>query len=229
MRVCRFVSALVFAAAASLAHAQPIEPISYGTTTDADSVLFSFTFNRSFDLATSDLFQVWAVEGSGVYDNTLSRIPLGQPISLETEVANARLLSPAAAPVSVVSFREAAFGLNKAEIVSVTPFAPGTQDNGANDRGGWGAVQAYQDFSIVGNTLTVDVSFAALGFGPNFTYFFKTYENGSGGATEWLGLSNVNYASPLPVTPIPEPATIALMAIGLLAVGFAARRARARA
>jgi len=228
MRVCRFVSALFFTAAASLAHAQPIEPLSYSTTTDADSVLFSFTFDRPFDLATSDLFQVWAVGGNDVYDNTLARLPLGESISLETEVANARLESSAAAPVSVVSFREAAFGTNKAEIVSVTPFAPGTQDNGANDRGGWGAVQGYQDFNVVGNTLTVDVSFAALGLGPNFTYFFKTYENGSGGTTEWLGLSNTSYATPLPITPIPEPATTALMAIGLLVLGFAVRRARKR-
>ena len=228
MLVRRFVSALSFAAAVSWAHAQPIEPISYGTTTDADSVQFSFTFDRSFDLAASDLFQVWAVDGYDLYNDTLNRIPLGQPISLETEVAVARLLSPSAAPVSVVSFREPAFGLNKAEIVSVTPFAPGTQDNGANDRGGWGAVQAYQDFSIVGNTLLIDVPFAALGVGSSFTYFFKTYEDGAGGVTEWLGRSNVDYTSPFAI-PVPEPSTYAMMAIGLIALGFAARRARPRA
>lgn len=227
MSVCRLVSALTFAAAVSWAHAQPIEPISYGTTTDADSVLFSFTFDRSFDLAASDLFQVWAVDGYGLYDDTLSRIALEQPINLESEVAVARLLSPAATPVSVVSFREPAFGLNKAEIVSVTPFAPGTQDNGANDRGGWGAVQAYQDFSIVGNTLLIDVPFAALGVGSNFTYFFKTYEDGVGGVTEWLGRSNVSYTTPLAI-PVPEPSTYAMLMVGLVAVGFSARRARAQ-
>ena len=228
MRVCRFVSALVFAAAASWANAQPIEPLSYGTTTDADSVQFSFTFDRSFDLAASDLFQVWAVEGDGLYNDTVNRIALSQPISLEGEVAVARLQSPSAAPVSVVSFREPAFGQNRAEIVSVTPFAPGTQDNGSNDRGGWGAVQGYQDFNIVGNTLLVDVPFAVLGVGSNFTYFFKTYGEASGGVTEWLGRSNVDYTTPFAI-PIPEPSTYALMAIGLIAVGFAARRARGRA
>ena len=150
-----------------------------------------------------------------------------RPISLESEVAVARLLSPAATPVSVVSFREPAYGLNKAEIVSVTPFAPGTQDNGANDRGGWGAVQAYQDFSIVGNTLLIDVPFAALGVGSTFTYFFKTYEDGVGGVTEWLGRSNVNYTTPFAI-PVPEPTTYAMLMVGLVAVGFSARRARAR-
>lgn len=227
MSVCRLVSALAFAAAASWAHAQPIEPISYGTTTDADSVLFSFTFDRSFDLAASDLFQVWAVDGYGLYNDTLDRIALEQPINLESEVAVARLLSSAADPVSVISFREPAYGLNKAEIVSVTPFAPGTQDNGANDRGGWGAVQAYQDFSIVGNTLLIDVPFAALGVSSTFTYFFKTYEDGVGGVTEWLGRSNVNYTTPFAI-PVPEPSTYAMLMVGLVAVGFSARRARAR-
>ncbi len=228
MLVRRFVSALAFAAAVSWAHAQPIEPIAYGTTTDADSVLFSFTFDRSFDLAASDLFQVWAVDGYGLYDDTVNRISLGEPISLESEVAIARLLSPTATPVSVVSFREPAFGLNRAEIVSVTPFAPGTQDNGANDRGGWGAVQGYQDFTIVGNTLLLDVPFAMLGVGSSFTYFFKTYEDGTGGITEWLGRSNVDYTTPFAI-PIPEPSTYAMLAIGLIAVGFATRRARPRA
>jgi hypothetical protein len=226
MSVRRFVSALTFAAAVSWANAQPIEPISYGTTTDADSVQFSFTFDRPFDLAANDLFQVWAVDGYDLYNETLNRIPLGQPISLESEVAVARLFSPAADPVSVVSFREVAFGLNKAEIVSVTPFAPGTQENGANDRGGWGAVQGYQDFSIVGNTLMIDVPFALLGVGPSFTYFFKTYEGGEGGVTEWLGRSNAEYTTPFAI-PVPEPSTYAMMAIGLIALGFAGYRNRA--
>ena len=224
----RIASTLALTAIVSWAQAQPIEPLSYSATTDADSVLFSFTFDRSFDLAASDLFQVWAVDGYALYDDTVNRISLGEPISLEGEVAVARLLSPAATPVSVVSFREPAFGFDRAEIVSVTPFAPGTQDNGANDRGGWGAVQGYQDFTIVGNTLMVDVPFAMLGVGSSFTYFFKTYGESSGGTTEWLGRSNVDYTTPFAI-PIPEPSTYALMAIGLFAIGFATRRARPRA
>lgn len=228
MSVHRFASALALTAIVSWAHAQPIEPLSYSATTDADSVLFSFTFDRSFDLAASDLFQVWAVDGYGLYNDTVDRIALGEPISLEGEVAVARLLSPDATPVSVVSFREPAFGFDRAEIVSVTPFAPGTQDNGANDRGGWGAVQGYEDFTIVGNTLLVDVPFATLGVGSSFTYFFKTYGEASGGMTEWLGQSNVDYTTPFAI-PVPEPSTYAMMAIGLIALGFAARRVRPRA
>jgi hypothetical protein len=227
MSVRHLVPALALTAAFSWAHAAPIEPVSYGTTTDADSVLFSFTFDRSFDLTAGDLFQVWAVDGYDLYNNTLNRIALQEPISLESEVAIARLLSPDATPVSVVSFREPALGVNKAEIVSVTPFAPGTQDNGANDVGGWGEVQALLDFNIVGNTLLIDVPFSALGVSSSFTYFFKTYEDGAGGATEWLGRSNVNYTSPFAI-PVPEPSTYMMMALGLVALGFAARRARAR-
>jgi len=223
MSVRRFLSALVLAAATTWAHSAPIEPLSYSTTTDADSVLFSFTFDRSFDLAAGDLFQVWAVDGYGLYNDTVDRISLGEPFSLESDVAVARLFSPDAAPVSVISFREPAFGLNKAEIVSVTPFAPGTQDNGANDRGGWGAVQGYQDFSITGNTLLIDVPFSLLGVSSSFTYFFKTYEDGAGGVTEWLGRSNVDYTTPFAIA-VPEPSTYALMAIGLIALGVAARR-----
>jgi len=49
----------------------------------------------------------------------------------------------------------------------------------------------------------------------------------SGGMTEWLGRSNVDYTTPFAI-PVPEPSTYAMMAIGLFAIGFATRRARPR-
>lgn len=214
----RLLSAIAVLLAAPWVHADPIAPTSYSTMTDADSAMFSFTFDRTFDLANGDLFQVWIVDGFDLYSDTVARIQNQESISLEGEVALPRLTSTSATPVSMISFRGPELGLDKAEIVSVSPL-------GSNDIGGWGMVQSYENFSIVGNSLSLDVPFASLATGPAFTYFFTTYQNGVEGPTEWLGRSDIAYATPFAV-PVPEPSTYVLTGLGLLAVVWAAKRRR---
>ena len=205
--------------------AAEIVPTSYSVTTDADTAFFSFTFDRQFSPSIGDEFQIWAVAGDGAYTHAVSEMAAQQPVNMQAEVAYPRLLSDAAPPVSMLVFREPGLAAGLAQIVSVTPFAVGTQDNGANDYGGWGKVQGYESFASLGSTISVNVSLATLGLGGGaFTYFFSTYGNGSGGSAEWLGLSNVNYTHPFAVVAVPEPSTYGLMILGLVATVSVARR-----
>jgi PEP-CTERM motif len=230
------IGALCLSAFARGTLAIPVVPTSYEVTTDTATADFAFTFNRTFNPSLGDEFQVWTVDGTGAYEAVLDRAKatgIEHPNFMESSFADARLFSSAAAPASMVVFRRPATTVGQAQLVSVTPFFPGTQDNGADDYGGWGRVQGYADFTMTGPTIDVSVPLSLLGMSGEFTYFFETFQSGAsavdavGDVAQWLGVTNVAFSTPLAipaVTPIPEPETYLLMLVGSAGVAVANRR-----
>jgi len=230
MRATYLLGAACFTA--SVAMATPVVPLSYAVSTDAGTAHIQIVFSRPLDPGVGDEFQIWTTDGDSAYHDVLARM-VGTGVEhsnwMEVDIAQARLFSDSAPPVSMVVIRNPGASAGQAQLVSVTPFFPGTQDNGADDYGGWGHVLGYVGYTRIGNEFDVDVPLATLGMGTLFTYFFETFQNGAsstdgtGLVAQWLGLSGVQYAQPLAVpaiTPIPEPATGGLLLGGLALLGL---------
>jgi hypothetical protein len=98
-----------------------------------------------------------------------------------------------------------------------------------------GSVQVYDGLNATGNLLgTIDL--AALGTGPSPGNPFSNWAVGSlafnglarsinfGGTVNQVGYDNITFGSIDPNTQVPEPATLALLGLGLAGLGFGRRR-----
>ena len=98
-----------------------------------------------------------------------------------------------------------------------------------------GSVQVYDDLNATGNLLG-SISLSALGAGPSPGNPFSNWEIGAlpfsgiaksinfGGTVNQVGYDNITFGSTNPDSAIPEPATVALIATGLLGLAVARRR-----
>jgi len=100
-------------------------------------------------------------------------------------------------------------------VIWVDSFNPGPPQSG-----GWGPTYSQVSFSLVGELLTFDVPLVDLRDDDGVFWFrFGTYEFGrTSYAEEVLFQSGMTYTGDGLLAPLPEPGTMALLAIGLLSI-----------
>jgi len=189
-----------------------LTPVSYATNVDlaAQIATFAIRFDRAPDFFTldeferpADQFQFWTDTVSldpiqSTYAGILGTGPLGTQMMVTTT----------AIPVNN-------------QLSYVWPQL--ITDPGPKDPGGWGSIEAYAGYTLVGDTVSFDVPLALLRAPDgHFNYAFQTARYGLGGAVSYFGVSGEEYTLPC----VPEPAHAGMLGAGMLLLAGAARRGR---
>lgn len=208
-RWTRLATACAFASLATAAAAAPVVAEHWSAFNDFGNQTTTFTldFDRAYSSADGDQVQLWLS-----FD---SADPYGQSFDVLTGVK---------APGSERLLEFPRYGVpGGAHVVAVQPdpyVGPNPSD------GGWGQVLGDIVFTESGDVLQFTVPFSLLGTPPAnrpFFYSFASYYRGGGDGQLRSGHSGLVFD---PSTPIPEPSTYAMLALGLVAVAAGVRRRR---
>jgi hypothetical protein len=201
---CAFASLSTAATAAA-----PVVAEHWSAFSDFSSQTTTFTldFDRAFSSADGDQVQFWLSFG------------IGDPYALAFDV-----LTGAKPAESERLLEFPSYGApGAAHVVAVKP-DPYVGPNPS--AGGWGQILGDITFTEAGDVLQFSVPFSLLGTPPAnrpFFYTFASYYRGEGDGRLTAGYSGLVFD---PSTPIPEPSTWAMLALGMVAMTAVARRRR---